>query len=427
LEFAAKNNSNLEQYIKDIWINIQNLNVDHREYSFILSKINKRYNLNILKHLHERLVDLDEDSIENTNDLLYKITSEIKNIGERRIYKEISLSTYVQEWKDLFIARAKNPEIAQGILTGFSILDYYTNGMRPGELFCIGGASGSGKSIFLIDLAVNMYMGKNKMPDTFEELVDIVENNKWKKGINILFLSLEMPASEIADRILSNMAGVSTLDITKGKIKQSDIENIKKALYFWENSPNTIKIIDVPRGCTCSDIQKIYEEAILEKPYDCVIVDYLGLMKNSNPEDANSDWLAMKKNAEELHEFCRYNNICAWTALQLTQNEKQGSGGVGVHRINRSKAIIQDLNLFLMIEDREDEPMRADSKIHCLKFRRGSLFVMNNLRKEFQFARFSDLGFNENEDKEGTNLAQEDLSSFIDQIFGKDEEENIKI
>lgn len=419
-EFCKKEN---HAYIEEIWNHINEKQTDPKEYGFYLKKISKRYNVGIVKQIAERAAGVNEENIESVNESIIKIANEIRNVDSKESYKEIELSLYVEEWKQKFIAKSKNPEIAQGIMTGFSMFDYYTNGIMENELWAIGGASNSGKSIFLINLAVNVYMGKNKMPETFEELVDINENNKWQKGHNILFISLEMSADEIVDRIISNMSKVNSLNVAKGIIKEWDVESIKKSLYYWQYSPNKIKIVDVARGCSIADINRIYETTCLEFKPDMIIIDYMGLMADISQDESNQDWLKLEKIAENLHETCRFLRCPIFTALQLTQSEEQGKAKVGFYRIARAKGIIRNLNGFLEIEDRENEYMRPDSNIHCLKFRRGPLFVMNNLRKEFQFAKFADMGFTPEKNNKligAMEKPNEDLSMVIDKIFGQD-------
>src|SRR5690606_11216238 len=169
-------------------------------------------------------------------------------------------------------------------MTGFSMFDYFTAGLRRGELLLVVANTGAGKSIFLMNVAVSCFMGQNKLPKTDEELIDIVENNKWKKAHNVLFFSLEMPASEVIDRFLSNIANVNSLDILKGNIIIDEAERIKRALYYWEHSPYNIKVVDIPRGCSVDNLQKIYDETCLTFIPDVIIIDYLGLMSDTNTE-----------------------------------------------------------------------------------------------------------------------------------------------
>lgn len=422
IEFSKSRKDIPPEYITDMWNKTSELKTDPREYNFILKKINTRYNINIIKQFAERAAGVSNENVEIINDSVLKISSEIQNIGAKKTYKEILLKNYISEWKQSFFARAKNKELAQGIMTSFSMIDYYTNGFRKGEFGLIAGDTGTGKSIFLLNLATNCFMGKNPLPTNDNDLADLVDNKKWDKAYNVLYISLEMPADEVADRILSIMASVNNLDISKGSIYADDANRIKRALYYWENSPYNIKIVDMPRGCSMAAIQAIYDETCLEFKPDIVIIDYLGLM-TENDAISDADWEKLKNVSEQMHEFARINQTVVFSAVQVT-SAKPGEGGIGLHRIGRSKMIAHNANIVFQIENREDEDMRSDARIHCIKFRRGPKFIMTNLRKEFQYTRFVDLGFTpDKERKEGSGLVQsnDDLTSLIEQIFGQEE------
>jgi hypothetical protein len=100
-----------------------------------------------------------------------------------------------------------------------------------------------------------------------------------------------------------------------------------------------------------------------------------------------------------------------------------------MERTGRSKGIMTNVNVALQIEDREDEDLKTDSIIHCVKHRGGPKFIMNNLRKEFQYTRFYDLGFAT--DKIANNAQntaaplQQDLQELIREIFGDDEDDDL--
>lgn len=421
VEFCAKNNNNLQEYLVDVWDQLEEHKTDPREFNFLLAKINKRYNIKAVKHINELTKDVSENNIDSINESLHKMSAEIKNIGSKKAYKEVLIRNYVEEWKQQFFARTKNKELAQGVMTGFSMLDYYTNGLRPSEFMLIAGDTGGGKSVMLLNLAVNMFMGKNKIPETFDELVEFNENKGWEKAYNVLFITLEMPASEILDRIISIMSSVNNLNISKGNIKQTEAVNIKKALYYWENSPYNIKVVDMPRGASVSAIQQIYEETCLDFKPDVVIIDYLGQMID-NDANSESDWLKLMKIAEEIHEMGRVCECVMISAVQVTQMAP-GAGGIGLHRIGRSRMIAHNANLVLQIENREDEDARHDARIHNIKFRRGPKFIMSNLVKEFKFTRFADLGFCEKDDdgNDCVDTNRDDLTDIIKEIFGDEE------
>jgi len=423
-EYCVHGNKQLEEQINAVWCKAETAETDPREYGFILNKIAKRYNIEILKHIANRAREANEENLDVINDSILKVVNEIRALGEKKIYRQIILKDYVEEWKQAFFAKIKNPELAQGLMTGFPIMDYYTNGLKKKTMGLICGSTSTGKSIFLLQLAKQFFMGKNILPNTVEELIDLIENNKWQRGYNVLFISLEMNYDAVADRILSAMASVNSLDIDKADITPEEAARIKLALGYWQNSPNNIKIADMPRGCSVADIARVYDETCLEFVPDVVIIDYMGLMLDSDAK-TDQDWEKLKNISEEIHEFSRANNVLTFTAMQL-QEVKQSNENLGLHNIGRSRMVAHNCDLVLIIQNRENEDMRPDSLITCAKLRKGPKFIMNNLRKEFQYTRFGQTEVVLEKDKRLESIITnkpEDLSQIIEQIFGEERAE----
>lgn len=422
---TAGQNANLEEYVIDVWKEIEEQDVDKRDFKLLISKLQKRHNARLINDLIADLdrPDADEEEgsdIDEQNTKLIKAYNEIRALGEQKAYKVVTLRDSAEDWAMNFRARQTNPELSKGTFTGFSVLDHYTYGIRPTELWLIAGDTGGGKSIMLINLAKNMWMGENEFPESGKQLKESIDNNSWKTGNDILFVTLEMPESEVQDRIQSAMCDIDSLNLMKGKITKEEGKRLAIALKFRQTFPYDMQIADVPRGCSMAQIQHIYDETCLSlgKKIKVVLIDYLGLMADSG-EDSDADWEKLKNIAEQMHEFARVNDVAVITAVQV-KTSKPGEGGIGLHRIGRCSMIMHNVNLGLQIENREDEENRPDAIVHCIKFRRGPKFIMNNLRKAFMYTKLIDEGFKE--DKE-TGSTGEDLTDIMGQIFVEEENE----
>ena len=421
---TAGQNANLEEYVVDVWKEVEEQEVDKRDFKLLLSKLQKRYNARLISDLLSDLdqggADEEEVDIDEQNTKLIKTYNEIRALGEQKAYKVVSLRESAEDWAMQFRARQTNPELSKGTFTGFSVLDHYTYGIRPAELWLIAGDTAGGKSLLLINLAKNMWMGENELPINGKQLKEVIDNNSWKPGNDVLFVTLEMPESEIQDRIQSAMCDIDSLNLMKGKITKEEGKRLAIALKFRQECPYDMAIADVPRGCSMAQIQHVYDEECLRlgKKIKVVLIDYLGLMADSG-EDSDADWEKLKNIAEQMHEFARVNDVAVITAVQV-KTSKPGEGGIGLHRIGRCSMIMHNVNLGLQIENREDEENRPDAIIHCIKFRRGPKFVMNNLRKAFMYTKFIDGGFTDDAEVENTG---EDLTDVMGQIFTEEDAE----
>jgi len=427
LEISGQN-SNLEEYVIDLWKEIEEQEIDIRDFKLLLNKLHKKYNNDLIKELRDEFnqSNIDEDdgsSVEELNNKIVKTYNEIRTINEQKAYKVISLRETAEDWAVQFKAKQTNPELFKGIFTGFSVIDHYTYGIRPAELWLVAGDTAGGKSVFLMNLAKNIWMGENELPASGKQLKEIIDNNSWNPGNDVLFVTLEMPEAEVQDRILSAMCDVDSLNLVKGKITKDEGKRLAIALKFRQTFPHDMEIADMPRGCSMAQIQHIYEEVCLRlgRKIPVVIIDYLGLMADSG-EDSEADWEKLKNIAEQMHEFARVNDVGVVTAVQV-KTSKPGEGGIGLHRIGRCSMIMHNVNLGLQIENREDEELRPDARIHCIKFRRGPKFIMNNLRKAFMYTKFIDSGFADPSDNQAESPG-EDLTDVMGQIFTEEEIEN---
>jgi len=412
IEFVGKNES-LRENIKKIWEETNELGVDNREFTYLLDKMKTRYNKDIFSIIKDKFNDSIGD-VDDTNNFLYKVVNEIQNIGKKSVFNEVVLRTSVKDWLGMFRVKAENKEIAQGVLTGFKTIDYYLNGLKSGELMIYGADSGAGKSIFLINLATNCFLGRNELPKSKDD----AKTKLWEKANNVLLISIEMNANEVQNRILSCMCDINSLNLDKGIIAVDEADRLKRALAYWEYGPGNLKIVDIARGAKASTVQDVYDNCCLEFKPDIIIIDYLGLMTD-NAEDSDADWLKLKDVAEQLHELSRVNGVPIVSAVQL-KVKKAGEGSIGLHAIGRSSMIAHNANFVIQAEYRENEQDRTDLKLHMIKNRRGCLFSFTT-EKQFQFSKLIDNGSSINKDSKV--LSNEDLTEAMDMLLKNEKDE----
>ncbi|MFA5023373.1 MAG: DnaB-like helicase C-terminal domain-containing protein [Patescibacteria group bacterium] len=368
---------------KELFENILALETNESEFKWYLEKLKTRFNDQVQRSCVSNAIKLirdgenDDNRIEKVNQIIKDAVVTIDSINKSKTYQEGSLDasarTRLQKYKEI----EANPETARGIYSGFSELDRITNGMHPGELLIIGGATSSGKSVVMMNMAINAYLGKqNPMEMPPDELV---------KGHNVLFFTLEMPKDGLERRIDSCLAQVLYREIRDGKLSSEDKEKYFKALRFQAKYNKKFHIIDMPRGITVREIELKYLEmkASTGINFDIVVVDYIGIMKSSSEQ--TSDWLALGNIAEELHEFARVYQIPVITATQVNRPKDPSKQQYSTDRVARSDMIPQNANIILQIGNRgDDEYTRLDMPIYITKMRdgeKGSFTLMKDFAK----------------------------------------------
>lgn len=363
-KLSKGNNDRLIENIKHIWGELDKTPANEQEYKHDLEKIKNRFAEKQLIAIKETMSNLQPGSIDVNKSVveLQKTIQSIKSLSQVRSFERKTLKDAIPGFRDEYNAKLEDPNFDAGILTGYSYLDQASGGLRPGELLLIGGESGGGKSMLLMNMAIQIWLQGNK-PEV---------QQSYLPGKNVLYFSLEMPFKPCLNRVLGRLSGNPTKMIRQAKLNATEADNLKKVLKFIQSYPNQFEIVDIPRGATMESLELIYEEAKALHNPDIIVIDYLGLMDYDGTE--MEDWLKLGKIAERIHEFTRVHNCTALSAVQL--NRPKGSkeeDKIGLHRIGRSALIMQNANIAVQIETRANEKNFPDMKYHLIKNRDGEL------------------------------------------------------
>ncbi len=172
-----------------------------------------------------------------------------------------------------------DPEGTQGTKTGFSDLDGVLAGMGNSDLILVGGRPGMGKTSFAMNIATNVALKTHK---------------------KVAIFSLEMSAEQLATRMLSSEALVSSLALRTGNISDDDWTRLAGAVDRLSGS--RILIDDTP-GITVTGMKAKLRR---EGDVGLVVIDYLQLMQGDRHNDNRVQEVAeitrgMKLMAKELN------------------------------------------------------------------------------------------------------------------------------
>ena len=364
-KLSKGNNENLLKKINSVWDSLQKVQVDDKEYKHDLETIKKRFAEKQLIDVSGVLSKLEPGSIDvgKTVVELQKTIQTIKGLSQKRAFERRTLKDDVPFFRDEYNAKLEDPNFDAGIKTGYSFLDHVTDGLRPGELLLIGGESGGGKSMLLMNMALQIWLQGNN--------IEMTEN--FGPGTNVMYFSLEMPFKPCRNRVLGRLSSNPTKLIRTAKLNGEEAIKLKKVLKFVQNYPSQFEIIDIPRGATMESLELIFEEAKVLYDPKVIVIDYLGLMDYEGGKEMD-DWLKLGKIAERIHEFARVHNVTVLSAVQLNRSKgTKEEDKIGLHRIGRSALIMTNANIAVQIETRANEKNFPDMKYHIIKNRDGEL------------------------------------------------------
>lgn len=400
----GKNEKQIEN-VTTLWKKLDSIEYNEKEYRHDLSKLKKRFAEKQILACKEMLATADPgtmDVAKITADM-QKACQTIKALDKVKAYERKTLKDAVPLFREEYNAKLNDPTFDRGIYTGYSYFDNVTDGLRPGELVLIGAESGGGKSMLLMNMAIQIWMQQNRL--------DMEDN--WTTGSGILYFSLEMPFKPCLNRVLSRLSGCPSKKIRKATLDVEEAKKLKEALRFIQRFPYQFEIVDIPRGATMESLEQIYEEAKANYDPKIIIIDYLGLMDYEGGSDMD-DWLKLGKIAEKIHEFARVHGCIVLSAVQLNRAKggKEIEDKIGLHRIGRSALIMQNANIAVQIETRQNEKQYPDMNYHLIKNRDGEL-GKGNLIKNLSCGTLLD-NPTEESDVEFEMRDPDDISSKID-------------
>lgn len=358
-------NDKIIEVVKKVWSQIDAIQYNDLEYKHDLDKLKKRFAEKQLTNVKDNLTKLEPGSmdVKKALDDMNRAVQSIKSLHQIKAYDRKTLKEALPIFREEYNAKMNNPTFDQGTRTGYSYLDNVTDGLRSGELILIGGESGAGKSMLLMNMAIQIWLQNNN--------IDMTEN--YGPGNSVLYFSLEMPFKPCLNRVLSRLSGNPSKKIRNATLNVEEATKLKKALKFINNYPNQFEIVDIPRGATMESMELIFEEAKAYYDPKVVVIDYLGLMDYDGAD--MEDWLKLGKIAEKIHEFARVHGLIVLSAIQLNRGKggKDAEEKIGLHRIGRSALIMQNANIGIQIETRPNEKSYPDMKYHLIKNRDGEL------------------------------------------------------
>ena len=159
-----------------------------------------------------------------------------------------------------------------GTATGLTDLDRLMGGLQRSDLVILAARPAMGKTSLATNIAFHVARSwrGDVTPDGHHKTVD---------GGQVAFFSLEMSAEQLATRILAEQAEISSSDIRRGNIHESqftrlvDVSNMLAAVPLY---------IDDTGGLSVSQLAARARRLKRQKGLDLIIIDYVQLLSGSS-------------------------------------------------------------------------------------------------------------------------------------------------
>lgn len=238
-----------------------------------------------------------ERAILKAADLLEKGTYDpveklIKDAVQISLQKDMGTDYFLDPKGRLMILKSSNGQNS----TGWPCMDSKLyGGFNRGELQIFAGGSGSGKSLFMQNLAVN-----------------------WvQAGLNGVYVTLELSEGLCSMRIDSMMTDTSSRDIFK------NIDDVEMKVKMVSKKAGKLRIKYMPAQSTVNDLRAYCKELEVQTgmKVDFLCVDYLDLLMPVSAKVSPSDLFVKDKYvSEELRNLAKELNVLFVTASQLNRS-----------------------------------------------------------------------------------------------------------
>jgi archaellum biogenesis ATPase FlaH len=216
----------------------------------------------------------------------------IKDAVQISLTKDMGTDYFADPRSRLLKIKSANGQVS----TGWPTLDKRLfGGMNRGELNIFAGGSGSGKSLFMQNIAIN-----------------------WvSQGLNGVFLTLELSEELCAMRMDSMVANVSTKEIFK------ELDNLEMKVRMAGKKSGNLRIKYMPAQSNVNQIRAYLKELEVQtnRKSDFIMVDYLDLVMPVSAKVSPNDLFVKDKYvSEELRNLAKEFNILMITASQLNRS-----------------------------------------------------------------------------------------------------------
>ena len=300
------------------------------------SATNYKYYVDIVKRdsLFRKLIHSGQKIIENAyeaNDdksALKFAEKEIFDIAESQDFSSLEhIDAALKEVIEKLNKIAKDPSALRGLSTGFTDLDALTNGLQNSDLILLAARPGVGKTSFAMNVVNNVAVNGKK---------------------NVAIFSLEMPKTQIAQRSMCSIGGVSMEKALKGQLNVDEWTALVKAsrklseasIYIDDssiNDPNDIL-------SKCRRIKR-------EHGLDLVMIDYLQLMRADKNSNFDNKVLEVGEITRSLKIAARELDVPIILLSQLSRavEQRKGDHKPVLSDLRDSGSIEQDADIVMFI------------------------------------------------------------------------------
>jgi replicative DNA helicase len=211
-----------------------------------------------------------------------------------------------------------------GVSTGYYELDNMTSGLQPSDLVIVAGRPSMGKTAFALNLA---------------------QNAAIKESVGVAVFSMEMPAEQLAMRMLSSIGRIDQHKVRTGRLSDDDWPRLTHAVGILSEAK--LFIDDTP-AMNPGELRARCRRLAREHGLGMIIIDYLQLMQvNGGSENRATEISEISRSLKALAKELKV-PVIALSQLNRSLEQRTDKRPV-MSDLRESGAIEQDADVIMFI------------------------------------------------------------------------------
>ncbi len=316
------------------------------------------------------------DDSDDIDDILTRSEQLIFDVSASKEKNDIMpVSDIVMEAYDSMVENSLNSGKINGLDTGFDMLNLSTGGFHGGELILIAGRPGMGKSSFAVNIA---------------------EHAAFRNNETVAIFNLEMPKTQIVNRIMCSQAMVDSKKVRSGDIDQEEWLRLGRTMNNFYQAP---LYIDDSSTISISEIRAKCRRLKQTKNLKLIVIDYLQLMQSSKRTESRQQEIS--DISRSLKILSKELDVPVVALSQLSRNvENRSDKRPMLADLRESGAIEQDADIvmFLYRDEYYNKETEDRGLAECIiaKHRNGET-GMFKLGWQGSYTKFVNIKYDENE------------------------------
>lgn len=255
--------------------------------------------------------------------------------------------------------------VISGIKSGISQLDFMTQGFKSGQLVVVCARTSMGKTAYAVDVAVSAL----------------------RQDKRLYFISLEMEAEEVMQRMQVNHSGVAIKPIEDDTASPEDKNKFMETCKFFnkEKAKETLWIDDD----SCLSFMQIRARArkLARKGLDMIIVDYAQIVQSDPGREKESDYVRVSYVSRSMKILARELGVPVILLAQLSRKADEPNRKPRLSDLKESGGLEQDADIVLGLWRKDEE--RAEERVLSVMKQRNGRVGDVNLQFQAHLQRFT--------------------------------------